>query len=355
MFYREAGQFKTNYGNDQAIFPLKQDRIGIMILIFVGLVLVPIFGTDYLLSTWLIPMLIYALAALGLNILTGYAGQISLGTGGFMAVGAYVAFKLASNIPELNFLVAFLCGGLAAAGVGIVFGIPSLRIKGFYLAVATLAAQFFLDWVFLKFDWWVNHNLSGVVAMPEMTFFAFSFDTPEKKYILTAVIVIMLALAVKNVVRSHIGRAWMAVRDQDVAAEMIGIRLLQTKLSAFALSSFICGIAGAMWAFIYLGTLEGVEAFNINTSFTILFMVIIGGAGSIMGSFFGAAFIMLVPIFINLIPSTLGVPVAIDTISHFEVMIFGSMIIFFLIVEPLGLARLWSIGKEKIRLWPFPH
>jgi len=355
MFYREAGQFKTNYGNDQAIFPLKQDRIGIFILIIIGLVVVPIFGTEYLLATWLIPMLIYSLAALGLNILTGYAGQISLGTGGFMAVGAYVAFKIGSNIPEVNFLIAFLCGGLAAAGVGIIFGIPSLRIKGFYLAVATLAAQFFLDWVFLKFDWWVNHNLSGVVAMPEMTLFGFVFDTAEKKYVLTAVIVIVLALAVKNVVRSHIGRAWMAVRDQDVAAEMIGIRLLHTKLSAFALSSFICGIAGAMWAFIYLGTLEGVEAFNINTSFTILFMVIIGGAGSIMGSFFGAAFIMLVPIVINLIPTTLGLPVAIDTISHFEFMIFGAMIIFFLIVEPFGLARLWSIGKEKIRLWPFPH
>ncbi len=355
MFYREAGQFKTRYDTDQAIFPLKQDRIGIMILLAIAVVVVPLVGTEYLLSTWLVPMLIYALATLGLNVLTGYAGQLSLGTGGFMAVGAYVAFKVATNIPEANFLVAFLCGGLAAAFVGVIFGIPSLRIKGFYLAVATLAAQFFLDWVFLKFDWWVNYNLSGVVAMPEMTLFGFAFDTAPKKYLLTLVIVGLIALAVKNIIRSHIGRSWMAVRDQDVAAEMIGIELLRAKLSAFAVSSFICGIAGALWAFVYLGTLEGVEAFNINTSFTILFMVIIGGAGSIMGSFFGAAFIMLVPIVISIIPTSLGIPIGIDTISHFEFMIFGAMIIFFLIVEPLGLARLWSIGKEKLRLWPFPH
>ncbi len=355
MFYREAGQFKTSYTADQAIFPLLQDRIAILLLIAAAYILVPIFGTEYLLSTWMIPMLIYALAALGLNILTGYAGQLSLGTGGFMAVGAYVAFKFSTGFPEVNVLFSFIVGGLAAAGVGIIFGIPSLRIKGFYLAVATLAAQFFLDWVFLRFDWWVNYNPSGVVAMPEISIFGEAMDTAAEKYLLTLTIVILLALAAKNIVRSHIGRAWMAVRDQDVAAEMIGIRLLPAKLSAFAISSFYCGVAGALWGFIYLGTIEGVEAFNINTSFTILFMVIIGGAGSIMGSFFGAAFIMLVPIVINLIPTSLGIPVAIDTISHFEVMIFGAMIVFFLIVEPLGLARLWSIAKEKFRLWPFPH
>ena len=177
---------------------------------------------------------------------------------------------------------------------------------------------------------------------------------PEVKYLFALSLVALLALAAKNMTRCRIGRAWMAIRDMDIAAEIIGIRPLTTKLSAFAISSFYIGIAGAMWAFIYTGSVEAL-AFEINRSFQILFMIIIGGLGSILGSFLGAAFITLLPIFLSNAPRLFGLPVSVDTVSHFEFMIFGVLIVFFLIVEPHGLARLWQIAKEKLRLWPFPY
>jgi branched-chain amino acid transport system permease protein len=167
-------------------------------------------------------------------------------------------------------------------------------------------------------------------------------------------IAIVLTLAAKNLVRGHIGRAWMATRDMDVAAEVIGIRPLTAKLSAFAVSSFYAGVAGALWGFVHLGAWEPL-AFNINLSLNLLFMIIIGGMGSLLGAYFGAAFILLLPILLNQVPGWLGVPISTALVSHLESMIFGSLIVFFLIAEPHGLARLWAIGKEKLRLWPFPH
>jgi len=155
-------------------------------------------------------------------------------------------------------------------------------------------------------------------------------------------------------VRGRIGRTWMAIRDMDIAAEIIGIRPLVAKLSAFAISSFFVGISGALWAFVYTGSVEAL-AFEINRSFQVLFMIIIGGLGSILGSFLGAAFIVLLPILLNIAPTAMGLEISVELISHLEFMIFGALIIFFLIVEPNGLARLWRIGKEKLRLWPFPY
>src|SRR5439155_337404 len=270
MLYREAGQFKASYAEDQQIFPIRQDRIAVAILLVVAFLVVPLIANEYWLSAILVPLLIFALATLGLNLLTGYAGQLSLGTAAFMAVGAFAAYN----------------------------------------------------------------------------------------FMLVLSIVALLALAAKNMTRSSIGRAWMAVRDMDVAAEVIGIRILYTKLLAFAISSFYCGIAGALYAFAYLGTVEP-EGFNLDLSFRVLFMVIIGGAGSILGSFLGAAFIVLLPIFLNTIAHplevALGVQLPPGLMSNLELIVFGSLIVFFLIVEPHGLARLWQIGKEKLRLWPFPH
>ncbi len=255
-------------------------------------------------------------------------------------------------------LAAFALAGLCAALVGIVFGLPSLRIKGFYLAVATLAAQFFVVWALTKFGWFSNYSSSGVIDAQKMSILGYSFDSPVAKYLLVLSIVTLLALAAKNMVRSSMGRAWMAVRDMDVAAEVIGIRILQTKLLAFAISSFYCGVAGALYAYAYLGTVEP-EAFDLDLSFRILFMVIIGGLGSIMGSFLGAAFITLLPIFLNTLSGPLerllGSTLPSGLMSNLEVIVFGVLIIFFLIVEPNGLARLWQTGKEKLRLWPFPH
>ena len=358
MLYREAGQFKTSYAEDQQIFPIRQDRIAVALLLACAFLVIPFFANEYWLSAILMPLLILALATLGLNLLTGYAGQLSLGTAAFMAVGAYAAYNLMLRVPGIPLLVAFVLAGLCAALVGIVFGLPSLRIKGFYLAVATLAAQFFVVWALTKFGWFSNYSTSGVIGAQKMTILGYSFDSPVTKYLLVLSIVTLLALAAKNMVRSSMGRAWMAVRDMDVAAEVIGIRIMQTKLLAFAISSFYCGVAGALFAYAYLGTVEP-EAFNLDLSFRILFMVIIGGVGSILGSFLGAAFITLLPIFLNTISGPLerwlGATLPSGLMSNVEVLVFGALIIFFLIVEPNGLARLWQIGKEKLRLWPFPH
>ena len=354
MFYREAGQFKTTYSSDEAIFPIAQDRWFVITLLIFAFLVVPLFANQYLYTEVLIPVLILSLAAIGLNILTGYCGQLSLGTGGFMAVGAYAAYNLALRLPETNLILVFLFGGLMSMLVGILFGVPSLRIKGFYLAVATLASQFFLEWAFARVKWFTNYAPSGSVAVGRIELFGIPIDTPEKKYLFVLAFVAVLALAAKNLVRGRIGRMWMAMRDMDIAAEIIGIRPLHAKLSAFAVSSFYIGVAGALWGYMRLGSWEPL-AFDVNRSFQILFMVIIGGLSSILGSFLGAAFIVLVPIFLNQLPGWLGIGLSTAAISHLEFMIFGAMIVFFLIVEPRGLARLWSIAKEKLRLWPFPY
>jgi branched-chain amino acid transport system permease protein len=355
MFYREAGQFKTTYLADQQIFPITQDRIGVLLILAVAFVAVPMLFNEYWIKAILIPFLIFSLAALGLNILTGYAGQLSLGSAAFMAVGAFASYNFMLRVDGMPILIAFVCGGLSAAVVGIAFGLPSLRIKGFYLAVATLAAQFFIVWALTKFGWFSNYSSSGVITAQEMQIFGYKFVTAESKYLLVLSIVVLLALAAKNMVRSSIGRAWMAVRDMDVAAEVIGIRIMHTKLLAFAVSSFYCGVAGALYAYAYIGTVEP-EGFNLDLSFKILFMIIIGGVGSIVGAFLGAAFIVLLPIALDVMVQEWlhGIfPPSIS--SNLQLVVFGGLIIFFLIVEPHGLARLWQIGKQKLRLWPFPH
>ena len=358
MLYREAGQFKASYAADQQIFPIRQDRIGVMLLLAVAFIAVPMFASEYWLKGILIQFLVFSLAALGLNILTGYAGQLSLGSAAFMAVGAFASYNFMLRIDGMPLLLAFALGGLMAALVGIAFGLPSLRIKGFYLAVATLAAQFFIVWCLTKFPWLSNNSSSGVISTQKLIIFGHELNSPVEKYLLVLSIVVVMALAAKNLVRSSTGRAWMAVRDMDVAASVIGIKLMPTKLLAFAISSFYCGVAGAMYAFCYLGSVEP-DGFSLEMSFKILFMIIIGGVGSIMGAFLGAGFILLLPIFLDIalpfIAGLFGLPFSSATVSHILILVFGALIMFFLIVEPHGLARLWQIAKEKLRLWPFPH
>ncbi|MCF8211780.1 MAG: branched-chain amino acid ABC transporter permease [Rhodoferax sp.] len=358
MFYRENGQYKTSYRADQQVFPIAQDRWAILLLIAFAFFVVPLLGSDYMFRAIFIPFLIMALAALGVNILVGYCGQISLGSGAFMAVGAYAAFNFFVRIPGIPLLLALVLGGLCSAAFGILFGLPSLRVKGLYLAVATLAAQFFADWMFLRIKWFTNEAPSGSVSVSGLQVLGMPIESPISKYLLCLSILVVLALAAKNLVRGAVGREWMAIRDMDVAAAVIGIRPMYAKLSAFAVSSFIVGIAGALWGFVYLGSWEP-AAFSVDLSFRLLFMVIIGGMGSIMGSFFGAGFIVILPIFLNqflpLLGHLVGVEISTAGISHAELIIFGALIVWFLIVEPHGLAKLWSLSKQKLRLWPFPH
>jgi len=358
MIYRENGQFKTSYRLDQQILPIRQDRIAMAIILLVAFVAVPLLASDYLFRAILIPFVIMSLAALGVNVLVGYCGQISLGSGAFMAVGAYGAYNFFARIEGMPLIPALILGGLCATFFGILFGLPSLRVKGLYLAVATLAAQFFADWMFLRVKWFTMDTPSGSVSVSNLQVFGLPIQNAVSKYLFCLAVLVVLALLAKNLVRSAIGREWMAIRDMDVAASVIGIRPMYAKLTAFAVSSFIVGVAGALWGFLHLGSWEP-SAFSVDRSFQLLFMVIIGGMGSIMGSFFGAAFIVLLPIVLNqLLPlagSVVGVQVSTVVTAHAELMVFGGLIVWFLIVEPHGLAKLWSIGKQKLRLWPFPH
>jgi len=358
VFYREAGQFKTNYAADMAVFPILQDKIGIAIILALALVVIPLVGDSFFLSVVMIPFLVFALASIGLNLLTGYTGLLSLGTAGFMGVGAFACYKLTTIFPEVNIIVWILASGLFSAAVGVLFGLPSLRIKGFYLAVATLAAQFFLQWCFIRIPWLYNYNVSGAIEVPTRTLFGIPVTgpnaSPEMRYYVVLGLVILLTWIASNLVHGRIGRSWMAVRDMDIAAELMGIKLLPTKLLAFAVSSFYCGVAGALMVFLWYGGAEP-EVFSINQSFLILFMVIIGGLGSLIGSFFGAALIYILPIVLRGAPSLVGLDIGAATVEHLTFMIVGALIIFFLIVEPHGLARLWQTGKQKLRVWPFPY
>ena len=358
MFYREAGQFKTTYEADQAMFPIRQDRIGLGLILFVAFVLVPLTADAFFLTSIMIPFLIFALATIGLNILTGYAGQLSLGTGAFMGVGAYACYKLTSIFPDVNVVALVLLSGVFSAGIGILFGLPSLRIKGLYLAVTTLAAQFFLEWCFIRIPWLYNYNPSGAIEVPTRTAFGLIATGPAAapltRYFIVLVIVVAITWLVKNLIRGRFGRTWMMIRDMDIAAELIGVRPLNAKLSAFAVSSYICGVAGAMLVFFWLGAAEP-SSFSIRLSFQILFMAILGGLGSLVGCFMGAAFIWVLPIALRIVLAALGLSLGAETIQHLTTMTIGALIVFLLIAEPHGLARLWQIGKEKLRAWPFPY
>ena len=358
MFYREAGDFSTTYREDSQTFPIRFDRLRYYAVLLIAFAVIPFLLNDYWVNAIFLPFLIYSIAAIGLNILTGYCGQVSLGTGGFMAVGAYATYKLMTAFPEVSMVVHILLAGGVTAFVGVLFGLPSLRIKGFYLAVATLAAQFFLVWLFNRVPWFYNYSASGQINSPERTFFGIPITgantEPWAVYLFCLVFVTLSAIVARNLTRGAMGRKWMAIRDMDIAAEIIGVNPLTAKLSAFAVSSFFVGVSGALFFSVYLGAVEVGEVFGINKSFLVLFMIIIGGLGSIFGSFAGAAFLVLLPVLLkNVLVTGLGWPT--DLAAHLEFMIVGFLIIVFLIVEPHGIAQLWRVAKEKLRLWPFPH
>ncbi|MGB0688481.1 MAG: branched-chain amino acid ABC transporter permease [Paracoccaceae bacterium] len=362
MFYREAGQFKATYQEDLQAFPIRQDKIGIGIWLAIAYLYIPFFGIPgleygFALNAIMIPVLIFTITTIGLNILVGFTGQISLGTGAFMGVGAYSCYKLTSYFPDANIIVLILASGFVAAAVGALFGLPSLRIKGFYLVVATLAAQFFLEWCFIRIGWLYNFNPSGAIEVPQREVFGVivtgAAAEPATRYLVVLTILVFLTVIAGNIVRGRIGRSWMMIRDMDIAAELIGVRPLRAKLSAFAVSSYYCGVSGALMVFLWLGAAE-VESFDVNHSFLYLFMVILGGLGSITGSYMGAAFIWTFPIILKEVGKRLFDinPIVMENVSLVAI---GVMIVFILIKEPHGLARLWQLVKQKLRIWPFPH
>jgi branched-chain amino acid transport system permease protein len=359
VFYRETGQFKTTYEADMAIFPIRQDRIGLAIILVFAFCVLPFISSDFVLNTILLPFLTLSVAVIGLNILTGYTGLISLGSAAFMGVGAYACYKLTTIYPDVNILIWIFVSGFFSAIIGVFFGLPSLRIKGLYLAVATLAAQFFLQWCFGRIPWLFNYNASGAIEVPLRTLFGVPITGPtaqlEVKYLICLGFVVLMTVLATNLVHGRIGRSWMAVRDMDIAAELMGIKLLNAKLLAFAVSSFYCGVSGALFVFMYLGGAEAGTEFAIRLSFLILFAVIIGGAGSMIGSFMGTGFIVALPTILKFGLPAIGIAITGATAEKIVYMIIGALTIYLLIVEPHGLARLWQIMKQKLRTWPFPY
>ena len=366
MYYREAGRLVKSFASDRRMLPLMEDRWILIAFMAFMYVVVTAFASDYMLSAILIPMMVLGVATLGLNIAVGYTGQLSLGTAGFMCFGAFAAFNLVLRL-DMSLPVAFFLAGVIAGVVGIFFGLPSLRIKGFYLIVSTLAAQFFAEWVFNAYPWFLDNNSSGVVALPKHHYQVFPFQelTPfnsefwhsyKGRYLLTLTVTLLLVLACKNMVRSSTGRNWMAVRDMDIAANVIGISVAKTKLMAFFISTFYCGVAGAMYSYCYIGNLDFM-IFNLRRSFLIMFMVIVGGLGSILGSFLGAIFVYGWPIMITRLGDFIFGGGTLDTafVENNSKIVVGTIIIVLLIREPGGFAALWNTTKQKLRSWPFAN
>jgi branched-chain amino acid transport system permease protein len=326
----------------------KKDLINFFVVMVVAIVIIPnIVTTSYWYVSILIPFLCLALAGLGQQIIIGYTGQLALGAAGFMAAGAFACFNLILRVPEIPFFVALILSGFIAAAFGILFGLPSLRVRGIYLMVATLASQFFIVWMIDKFGWFKNYDTSGIITAQPIVIFGKPLTSPVAMYLLSLGIVTVLTLVAMNLARGSTGRKWMAVRDMDIAAESMGVSLLKTKLQAFAISSFYCGIAGALFAFTYLQSLEP-AAFSIKLSFQILFIVILGGLGTINGVFIGTAFILLFPVLLNFIGNKFFHG-AVDAtiISSAEQVVFGALIIIFMIFQPLGMAKIWENIKLK--------
>lgn len=368
MYYRETGQAVKSYAEDRRMIPVREDRWVMWAFLAVMFIVVPYTADDYVLSAILIPMMVLGIASLGLNIATGYTGQLSLGTAGFMCFGAFTAFNLLFRVPWMNMWLAFLCAGIVAGLVGIIFGLPSLRIKGFYLLVSTLAAQFFAEWFFNAYPWFLNYTSSGVVALPphhyrflpfqDQIFDLFGLEKDYNAYIwryfITLIVTILLALAAKNMVRSSTGRNWMAVRDMDIAAKVIGISVARTKLNAFFVSCFYCGVAGAMYSYCYIGNVDFM-IYNLRRSFLVVFMVILGGLGSILGSFLGAIFVYGWPILLTRFADAVWGGGTLDTafIENNSKIIVGTIIVLLLIYQPQGFAGLWNAMKHRLRIWPF--
>jgi branched-chain amino acid transport system permease protein len=326
----------------------KKDLINFFVVMVVAIVIIPnTVTTSYWYVSILIPFLCLALAGLGQQIIIGYTGQLALGAAGFMAAGAFACFNLILRVPEMPFFVALILSGFIAAAFGILFGLPSLRVRGIYLMVATLASQFFIVWMIDKFGWFKNYDTSGIITAQPIVIFGKPLTSPVAMYLLSLGIVTLLTLVAMNLARGSTGRKWMAVRDMDIAAESMGVSLLKTKLQAFAISSFYCGIAGALFAFTYLQSLEP-AAFSIKLSFQILFIVILGGLGTINGVFIGTTFILLFPVMLNFIGNKFFHG-AVDAtiISSAEQVVFGALMIIFMIFQPLGMAKIWENIKLK--------
>lgn len=355
MFHRESGYYKTTYKADMALFRLPIGKVAVGAIAILFFVVCPIIFDEYYLSIINIAA-IAVIGALGLNILLGYTGQISIGHAAFMSVGAYTAANMAVHFGW-PFWLTVPAGGCMAAVIGVVVGMPSLRVKGLYLAIATLAAQFIIEWI-LNHTPAISGGIQASIPMPRPVFFGRVLETQAELYFFILPVTALAIIATMNLVRSRIGRAFIAIRDQDIAAEIIGINVYRYKLLAFAISSFYAGVCGVMYTY-YFG-IANYEAFQLPISIDYLAMCIIGGLGSVLGSIFGAVFVTLLPIAIRIFMETVGVMFVdgvylAQVIAQMRLILFGGLIILFLVVEPEGLNKLWQNIRNYFRIWPFSY
>lgn len=344
-----CGLFHTSYAGEAGLLQTRFQklRFGLFLPLYC---LAPLFVDAYDLSV-LIMIHVAIVGAVSLNLLTGFCGQISLGHGAFMGVGAYAA-AVATN-SGLPFFLALPLGGFAAAAVGMFFGIPSLRLKGIYLAIATLAAQIIIEYVLLHWDSVTGGSNGLLVASPEIL--GLAFDDEPMHFYLTFGVAVIAVLAVANIVRTRMGRAFVSVRDFYLSAEIVGVNLFTTKLTAFGVSSFLAGVAGGLWAHYVMYITP--EMFGIGLSISYLAMIIIGGLGSVQGAVFGAIFITLLPEVLTAVTQALSttMPGLSESVMAMKEGIFGLVLVLFLIFEPEGLAYRWRLFKAYWKLYPFAH
>jgi branched-chain amino acid transport system permease protein len=355
MIHRECGVLKTTYEADMALYPLPIARWTVAAIAVLFFVVFPLLVDEYYLS--IVNLIsIAVVGALGLNVLVGYTGQISVGHGAFMSVGAYTAANFAVRLGW-PWPVTLVLGGLMAALVGAIVGIPSLRIKGLYLAIATLAGQLIIEWT-INHVTFISGGVQASIEVPRPHLGAHAIASQRDMYFFLLSFVVVALIGTMNLVRSRIGRAFVAIRDHDIAAEIIGIDIFRYKLLAFAVSSFYAGVAGVLYTY-YLGV-ANYEQYQIVVSIDYLAMIIIGGLGSVLGSVFGAIFVTLLPILIRYAMEAFGglffSPEAVlNIIPNLRLIVFGTLIIVFLVVEPEGLNRLWRNIRNYFRVWPFAY
>lgn len=345
-----CGEFRTTYKADTTIFPTPMSRnfaIGaVLALIFAPLVL------DAYLLNLLIQIGYYGIAALGLNIVVGFSGQISLGHAAFFGFGAFASAWLNNTLGIPVFFAIPLAGAWTMA-IGLIVGIPACRIKGLYLAIATLASQFILEDFFARAEWFTGGSY-GAMAAP-FSIFGYTFNTDQRYFYVVLVYVVAMYLLGSNLLRTRDGRAFVAVRDHYLSAEIMGIKLSKYRILAFGISSFYAGIGGALFAH-YLGFVSA-EGFTILMSIQFLAMIIIGGLGSVMGALLGTAFMVLLPEVMETLVQAVGptAPGLTQGLAYMKEMSIGLAIILFLIFEPDGLAHRWKMIKAYWKLYPFSY
>jgi branched-chain amino acid transport system permease protein len=354
MFYRRAGIFHTNYRADRSLFPIPFER-NAMFVVFAIALLAPWLFSSLALTSYIRPWLIWTSAVLGLNLILGWAGQFHFGYAAIMAIGAYASVHATRH--GVPWEIAIVLGGLTATVVGVVFAFAALRVKGLYLALSTLALQFVMDWVISHVPA-ISGGVSATLQAPPMKLLGQAITSEAGTYYVVLAWTILVALFMLNLRRSALGRALVAVREKDYAAAVIGVQSFYYKLVAFAASAFIGGVSGAMLVFGFYHAVTP-EQFAVNVSIELLAMVIVGGLGSIIGSFLGTAFILLLPGQMNALiawgAKALGMDIGVEALAHIPNMVYGAAIIVVLLIEPMGLGKLYGNVRNYLMVWPFGY